>query len=219
MNGHAVQVIVYAHLNTGSQVSLFCWNQLSHWRLPFWVMRDGTQIWERCCSLSFRSAMQAFFLSDSSCRAGRDPPFTAQEYMMRSKYRSTLAFDVAVALAFDVPPRCLRRASQSAAIWARACIRARQGRMPKLSHAGQGWPVCETRRGLEAQGTHVIAQQWRGRRLRGRFFWFLFLSIQEKGPAIYGGTKRFGAGAVSREARAVVSRVPSYQYTSDRRDF
>ena len=61
------------------------------------------------------------------------------------------AFDVAVAVSFDVPPsgcaehRSLRRTGPR--------VDAGRGRMPKISPTGHGWPVGETRRGREAQGT------------------------------------------------------------------
>jgi len=90
---------------------------------------------------------------------------------LREGARGRGAFDVAVDLLLMFSPsgcaehRSPRRTGPR--------VDAGRGRMPTISPTGHGWPVGETRRGREAQGTHQSPQVIGGRRHRGMFLWLL----------------------------------------------
>ncbi len=71
--------------------------------------------------------------------------------------------------AVDVPPRLAAPSITARGVGAGACFAPGEAWMPKLSKTGQGWPVFETRRGREAQGTVQSLFDWTAQTSGRRF--------------------------------------------------
>jgi hypothetical protein len=82
--------------------------------------------------------------------------------------------------------------------------------MPKISSTGQGWPVDETRRGREAQGTlssRFFFCDERAQTSGRRFFGYFLVAVDKKVTRHQGGTA-LPVSAVNARAQA---RTPRFQ--------
>ena len=104
-----------------------------------------------------------------------NPLPTSGERGLKAEERDVfdLAFDVAVAVLLTFPPSGCAEHHSPRRTGPR--VDAGRGRMPKISPTGHGWPVGETRRGREAQGTLSSRFFFCDERAQtpGRLFWLL----------------------------------------------
>jgi len=100
-------------------------------------------------------------------------------------------------------PVWLRRASQPAAYGPARVFAPGEAGMPKLSKTGQGWPVFETRRGREAQGTVQSLCDWTAQTSGRRFFGYFLGAVAKKVTRHQGGTALAISATIPRaQARA-----------------
>jgi len=137
------------------------------------------------------------------CTATTPPPNPLPQVEGGLKAGSGDAFDVAVPWTFP-PSGCAEHRSPR-----RTGPRADagRGRMPTISPTGHGWPVGETRRGREAQGTESSPSDDSAQTPGRSFFGYFLVAVDKKVTRHQGGT----ALSISRQMVRAQARTPRFQ--------